>query len=123
MKKIYILLLLLMSAGCEKQIDVTSIDQIPGTWRWESTCGGIEFECTYGSKTNYATIEFTGDGKYIEKHNGTLFHQTNYTITNFDNIYGTLILESPSENRPITILNNALLITRGELMDSYTKIK
>ena len=75
------------------------------------------------SKANYATIEFTGDGKYIENHNGTMFLQTNYTITNTDNTFGTLILENPAESRPIAIMNNALLITRGELMDSYTKIK
>jgi hypothetical protein len=114
---------MILITGCKKEIEVTSIDQITGTWRWESTCGGVEYECITGSKTNYATIEFTRNGKYIEKHNGTLFLQTNYTITNTDNTYGTIILESPAESRPITIMNNALLITRGDYLDSYTKIK
>lgn len=123
MKKSFIILFVILIFGCKKEIEVTSIDQIPGTWRWESTCGGIEYECITGSKTNYATIKFTGDGKYIEKHNGTLYLQTNYTITKTDDTYGTLILESPAESRPITIMNNALLITRGDYLDSYTKIK
>jgi hypothetical protein len=123
MKKFFVILLLIISAGCKKEIEVTSIDQIPGTWRWESTCGGIQYECITASKANYATIEFTDNGKYIENHNGTMFLQTNYTITNTDNTFGTLILENPAESRPIAIMNNALLITRGELLDSYTKIK
>ena len=123
MKRILPVLFIVMLAGCKKEIEVTSIDQIPGLWKWESTCGGVVYDCAYGSKTNYATIEFRGDGTYIEKHNNAIVLQTSYTLIKYDGIYGSLILENPAVTRPITIINNALLITRGDLLDSYTKIK
>jgi hypothetical protein len=111
--------------GCnEKFIEVTSIDQIPGTWRWESSCGGeTDYICVNASKSDYATIEFRSDGVYIEKHMDTVFLQTNYSITKSDDMFGSLILENPSENRPLTILNNELIIQRGSFEDNYTKIK
>jgi hypothetical protein len=123
MKKLSVLLLMILLFGCRKEIEVASIDQIPGLWKWESTCGGVEFNCTYGSKTNYATIDFRSDGTYIEKHNDTLYLQTSYTLINYDGMFGSLILENPPVTRPIAIINNALLITNGNLTDSYTKIK
>jgi hypothetical protein len=123
MKRTGILLLIVFFAACKKDLEVTSIDQIPGRWRWESTCGGAEFDCTYGTKTNYATIDFTSHGEYIEKHNGEIFLQTNYTILKDDELLGTLVLETPAENRPIAIMNNLLLITRGTYIDTYSKIK
>lgn len=123
MNRTFFLFLLILFAACKKEIEVSSIDQIPGTWRWESTCGGAEFDCTYGSKSNYATIDFTSDGIYIEKHNGVIFLQTNYTIIKSDDMLGTLVLEDPPDSRPITLLDNQLLITRGIYLDSYTKIK
>jgi hypothetical protein len=118
-----LILIVLSAFSCNKIIDVSSIDQIPGKWQWESTCGGIEYECEYSSKSNKATIEFTNGGEYVEIHNGTVFLETKYTIQKFDDSMGSLILENPAVSRPITILNNRLLITRGELMDSYYKIK
>lgn len=123
MKRICLILFIAMFFGCKKETEVTSIDQIPGLWKWESTCGGVVYDCAYGSKTNYATIEFRGDGTYIEKHNDAIVLQTGYTLINYDGIFGSLILENPAVTRPITIMNNALLITRGDLLDSYTKIK
>jgi hypothetical protein len=115
--------ILLVFVSCKKDIIVTSIDQIPGTWRWESSCRAANDSCIYGSKANYATIEFRSDGKFIEKHNDTLYLQTNYTIINIDYIFGTLLLNSPSASLPITIMNNLLLITRGDYLESYKKIK
>ena len=111
--------------GCgEKFIEVTSIDQIPGTWRWESTCGGdVDYTCVNASKSNYATIEFRSDGVYVEKHMDTLFLQTNYSILKSDDMFGTLVLENPAVSRPLTILNNELIIQRGDYEDIYTKIK
>jgi len=110
--------------GCEKEIEVTSIDQIPGTWRWESTCGGeTDYKCVNASKENYATIEFRSDGVYVEKHMDTVFLQTNYSIVKSDDMFGTLILENPSASRPITIINNGMIIQRGNYEDNYSKIK
>jgi hypothetical protein len=114
-------LILFLQTRCKKDLVVISIDQIPGTWRWEYSCG-ID-TCINGSKSNYATIEFRSDGKYIEKHNDTIYLQTNYTLINTDYTFGSLVLESPSVSLPITILDNLLLITRGEYLDTYKKIK
>ena len=123
--KVRSLVILLLLYGCsEKLIEVTSVDQIPGTWRWESTCGGdIDYTCVNGSKSNYATIEFRSDGVYLEKHMDTVFLQTNYSILKSDDMFGTLILENPSDSRPVTVLNNLLIIQRGTFEDSYSKIK
>lgn len=123
MRKYTILIFLVFLIGCKKEIEVTSIDQIPGLWRWESTCGGVIYDCTYGSKADYATIEFKEDGTYIEKHNETVVLQTGYTLVNYDNIYGSLILDNPAVTRPISLINNELLIIRGDLTDIYTKIR
>jgi hypothetical protein len=109
--------------SCKKDIIVTSIGQIPGTWRWESTCGGDNDTCIYRTENKYAIIEFRSDGKYVEKRNDTLYLQTDYTIINSDDTFGTLSLDSPSVSYPITVMNNMLLITRGNYMDSYRKIK
>ena len=121
--KILQALFILFLFGCEKDTEVTSVDQIPGLWRWESTCGGEEYVCVIASKTNYATIEFRDDGVYTEKRMDTLYIQTHYEIQKIDDTMGTLVLENPSENRPVTILNNALIVQRGSFTDSYTKIK
>ncbi|MCX6333750.1 MAG: hypothetical protein NT092_05530 [Bacteroidia bacterium] len=120
-----ILTLLIFLPGCdEKIIEVTSVDQIPGTWRWESTCGGdTAFICVNASKSNYATVEFKSNGAYIEKHMDTVYLQTNYILIKSDDMFGTLILENPNESRPVTVMNNELIIQRGSFEDNYTKIK
>jgi hypothetical protein len=114
---------LICSCSNKKYADVNSIDQIPGKWKWESTCGGIVYDCTVPTKTVFATIEFGSDGKYIEKHNDTIYLQTDYIIVKYDNVFGTLELQNSTISRPITIINNRLLITRGELADSYLKMR
>jgi hypothetical protein len=123
MKTISLIIIMIFIIGCTEKTLVTSIDQIPGKWKWESTCGGIIYECAYPSKSNNATIEFTSDAKYIEMHNDTIYLQTDYSIIKVDDTFGTLLLEHSAISLPITILNNRLLITRGELLDSYIKIK
>ena len=120
---IFLCLILVVLIRCKKDLTVTSIDQIPGTWRWEYSCGGANDTCIYGSKSNYATIEFRSDGKYIEKHNDTIYLQTNYTLINSDYTFGSLVLDSPAVSLPIAILDNLLLITRGNYLDTYKKIK
>jgi hypothetical protein len=122
-KSIFAILFVILIISCKREIEVTSIDQIPGLWRWEYTCGGDEFECIYGSKSNYATIDFKTDGSFIEKHNDTLYLKTNYTIIDHDGTYGTLILENPEVHLPIAIVDKSLIITRVSFTDTYTKIK
>lgn len=125
MKIIRVIILVIVIAGCKKEIEVTSVRDIPGLWKWEYTCGepGDDYECITGSKTNYATINFGNEGLYIEKHNDTVFLETNYSLVNYDDIFGTLILEDPPEHRPVTVMDNRLLITRGIFLDSYIKIR
>jgi len=127
--KSFILLLVLIPllTGCgEKIIEVSSVDDIPGTWRWLSTCGGDgdnDYSCINASDANYALIEFRSDGKYIEKHMDTVYLQTNYSIFKIDDLFGTLILEDPPVNLPVTVINNKLIIQRGAFEDTYEKIK
>jgi hypothetical protein len=123
LKTAIILLFIAFLSGCNKEITVTSIGQIPGTWRWESTCGGADDTCIYRSDEHYATIEFRSDGKYVEYRNDTLYLQTNYILENSDDIFGSLILENPSVSYPIVIMDNKLYVTRGSYMDGYRKIK
>jgi hypothetical protein len=117
------ILIIILCSCSEKLTDVYSIDQIPGKWVWESSCGGINYTCEYSSKSLNASIEFTSDGKYIEIHNDVIFLQSDYTLEKYDDMYGTLILQNPFSSRPVTIMNNRLMITRGELMDTYYKVK
>jgi len=122
--KSFLFIFLLFLISYDDIIVVSSIDDIPGTWRWESTCGGSEdYTCVNASKSNYATIEFGSNGVYIEKHMDTVFMQTNYNILKSDDMFGTLILEDPAETRPVTILNGELIIQRAGFEDNYTKIK
>jgi hypothetical protein len=124
MKHITIFLFAVIIFSCKEKIpQVTSIDQIPGKWRWESTCGGILYGCNYPSKTNFATIEFTAGGNYIEMHNDTVYLQTPYSIVKYDDVFGSLVFENLYISRAITVLNNRLMIDRGELQDTYSRIK
>jgi len=125
--KSLILILFLFLIGCrEKIIEVSSVDDIPGTWRWLSTCegeGDNDYSCINASDANYAVIEFRSNGDYIEKHMDTVYLQTNYSILKIDDLFGTLILEDPPVNRPVTVINNKLIIQRGASEDTYEKIK
>jgi hypothetical protein len=118
-----ILVLVLIYSCTKKPISVTSVDQLPGKWKWESTCGGVISGCTFSSKSQYATIEFTSDLKYIETRNDTIYLKSNYSVSKYDDTFGTLVLENPPQSLPLTIVDNKLLITWGELIDSYYKIK
>lgn len=123
MKTIFLIIIMIFIFACSEKIQVTSIDQIQGRWKWESTCGGFIYECRYSSRSIYATIEFKSDARYVEMHNDTIYQQSDYSIIKVDDTFGTLLLEKTTISRPITVLNNRLLITRGELLDSYAKIK
>lgn len=126
MKTIYVALIvvLVLIFGCTKKpISVTSIDQLPGKWKWESTCGGGILGCTFSSKSKYAAIEFTSDLKYIETHNDTIYLQSKYSVSKYDETFGTLVLENPPLSLSIAVVDNKLLITRGDLIESYYKIK
>jgi len=53
----------------------------------------------------------------------TVYLQTNYSIFKIDDLFGTLILEDPPVNLPVTVINNKLIIQRGAFEDTYEKIK
>jgi hypothetical protein len=122
MRFFIILVLLVTIAGCKKKDPVASLDALPGNWRWESTCGGTVFGCRYSSKSEYATIEFTSDGKFIEKHNDTVFLQLPYTLTKYDDMFGSLQLGTQF-SLPVSIINNRLLIDRFDLQEQYSRMK
>jgi len=119
----FLILLTALIADCKKELTVESIADIPGTWRWEYLCGGPRDTCFYMSSTKWATIQFGADGSYLEKRNDTIFLQTTYEILGSEGTFGTLVLESPYQSYPITVMNGMLLITRLDYMDSYRKIK
>ncbi|MBN2632126.1 MAG: hypothetical protein JXR66_01120 [Bacteroidales bacterium] len=117
--------MIFLSACGEKIIDVYSLEELPGTWRWESTCGMFDtsYTCINASKTNYATIEFGKNGLYTEKRMDTIFHQTEYQLVIIDDMMGSLVLADPPENRPLTLINSRLIIQRNGFEDNFVKIK
>jgi hypothetical protein len=54
--------ILTVAISCDDTGKVTNIDQIQGSWNWESTCGGLINSCGYPLNTVYARIEFTNKG-------------------------------------------------------------
>jgi hypothetical protein len=128
------LLIMILICSCKDktkdQIQVTSIDQLPGLWNWEYGGGGFAGSTVYSSKSNYATIEFTSAGKYIEKHNDTILFTADYSITKIDNVSASMTLSNFSGNpypyqvnSTLTIMNNNLTIVYYELNSTYSKIK
>lgn len=113
--------------ACSKQgddkMDITSIDQVTGEWQWLSTCGGIIENCTYASDTNFAVIDFGPSGKYVELHNGAVYLEADYIVVKTDETTGTLRFNSYKTERFLKIVNNQLEISRGELVDTYKKLK
>jgi hypothetical protein len=121
--------------SCAKEenntLKVTSINQIGGTWKWKSTCGGLIENCKYSSSSDFATLDFSNDGKFVEKHNDTIYLTANYTILKIDDSHGGLTLEniqtsgvfSESIEYSISIVSNELWVFRGELLDKYNKVK
>jgi hypothetical protein len=104
-------------------IKISNIDQLKGIWKWESTCGGFTGECANSSNSHYATIEFLSSGRFVEKHNNTIYQQTNYKVIKIDDVSGKLILDNSDYQRPISITNNHLQVIRGSLIDTYIKIE
>jgi hypothetical protein len=135
MKKLRLLVILTLLISCTKKTDdpiiVTSFDQIEGIWKWESTCGGIVNSCAYSSDSHYAEIKFTLENKIIETHNDAIYLTANYTIKTSDNSSGILTLVNIESNSIISnsiqysfsIKNDELFIARGELLDTYKKIR
>ena len=119
--------------SCNKKNDdpiiVSSIDQIVGIWKWESTCGEFTDACGYSSSSHYAQIEFSIDAQFIETHNDTVYFAAHYVIQKSHDNYGNLNLykigsEDILSKRSISILDNKLQVSSGgELYDTYKKIK
>lgn len=121
--------------SCSKKTEVpnveTRLDQITGLWKWQSTCGGIINSCAYSSDTNYAEIKFTKDNQLIETFRDSIYLTANYTVITSNGLTATLnlvnidskSLNSHSIQYPISIKNDELFIMRGELLDTYKKIK
>lgn len=130
MRLIKILILLFVITSCEKDdfIQISSLDQIQGLWEWESTCGGIIPTCGYPSDSNYKSIEFTDDYQFIEKHNDTIYFSSTYSISKNSMTDGRLIIiktgtSDTLSNRPINLIDNRLMLSAGEILVTYKKIK
>jgi len=130
MKLIKILIFLIVITSCKKDdfIQVSSLDQIQGLWEWESTCGGIIPTCAYPSDSIYQSIEFTDDYQFIEKHNGSIYFSASYAISKNSLTNGSLILiqtgtSDTLSNRPISLIDNRLMISAGEIGITYKKIE
>ena len=132
MKALRLIIILTLLVSCTKKSDdpiiVTSLDQIAGIWKWESTCGGLINTCGYSSRSHYGQIEFATDNQFIESYNDTVYFAAQYEIKKSDDHYGTLVLRKMGSDvvlsdRPISILDNKLMITGGELLFTYKKTK
>jgi hypothetical protein len=119
-------LMFIILTGCgEKIIDVDSLTDLPGTWRWESSCGVFDtsYTCINASQTNYATIVFGKNGGYTEKHMDTIFLQTNYQLVLINDFLGSLQLEDPQVSWPLTLIDSRLIIQRYGFDNNYVKIR
>jgi len=96
MRTLILLFTLILMISCTKTTEdsilVTSLDQITGIWKWESTCGGFINSCSYSSDTHYAEIKFAKDNQLIENHNDKIYLTANYTIKTLDGSTGILVL-------------------------------
>lgn len=125
--------MLLISCSKQDDIPVTNIDQLVGTWKWESTCGGFVNSCGYSSMIHFQEVAFYANGQYVHKKNGSIDFTAGYTLEKITDNTGTLVLNidtaiyteyySTRLERTIHVENNKLFIYRGELSDSYAKIR
>lgn len=107
---------------------VTSLDQIAGTWKWESACGGFAGTCSYPNSLHYGEILFASNARYIETHNDTIYLAAHFEIIKSSNNSGTLILRKMESDAvlsqtTILILDNKLVMAYGEFFSTYKKIK
>lgn len=133
MKTLQFLIILILLISCAKKNDdpiiVTSLDQITGTWEWESTCGGFAGTCSYPTSTHYADIQFTTNAQFIEMRNDTIYLAAHYVITKSSDSSGTLVLYKMESDAilsqiPISILDNKLVMPTNEaFFSTYKKAK
>jgi hypothetical protein len=127
MKVLMIVVFIIGAISCSREshedIQVISIDQLKGVWKWESTCGGFTGGCGYSSDAHYATIEFSSDGKFIEKRNDTIYRQVNYMVIKSNDTSGNLVLDNDEYQIPVSIVNNRLVWNQGDMETSYIKVK
>jgi len=133
MKTIKLVVLFLLVFSCSKdrndKPEVITLDKINGIWKWESTCGGITGTCGYSSDLHYSEIIFSNNGIFTEKWNDTVYLTSDYTIVKVDDYYGTLSLDniicsqvlSEHIDYSIVIIDNKLVIERGDLFCTYSK--
>ena len=126
MKSLILFTLVIALFACAKSKDdnpnISGIDQLTGEWQWVSTCGGIVENCTYSSDTNYAVIDFGSNGKFVELHNGTVYMEADYIVVKTSETSARLRYSSQKYESALSIVNNHLAISRGELVDTYKKI-
>ena len=126
MKILILFILVIALFACSKSKDdnpgISGIDQLTGEWQWVSTCGGIVENCTYSSDTNYAVIDFGANGKFVELHNGTVYMEADYILVKTTETSARLRFSSQKYETTLSIVNNQLEISRGELVDTYNKI-
>ncbi len=133
MKTLIFLFTLFLMISCTKPVEdsmlISSLDQITGIWKWESTCGGFTDNCGYSSSSHYAQIEFTSGAQFIETHNDTVYFAAHYEIQKSEDNHGTLNLYKMGSDDilskgSISILDNKLQLSfGGELYETYKKIK
>jgi hypothetical protein len=135
MRTINLFIFLILTLACSKEkeviLQVQSLDQIIGTWKWESTCGGITGACGYSSKSQYGEISFSKDGHLIQKFQDSIHMTANYTIVKDGETNGTLMLDNiisgdilvTHSECYISLTNNKLYIDKGSITESYSKIK
>jgi hypothetical protein len=134
-KTINLIIFLILALACSKEknviVQVQSLDEINGTWKWESTCGGFTGACGYSSKSQYGEISFSKDGHLIQKFQDSIHMTANYTIVKDSETNGTLMLDNiisgdirvTHSECYISLANNMLYIDQGSFTESYSRIK
>ena len=132
MKTLLGIILIISIVSCDKSDDAIELklDDIQGTWRWLSTCGGFSGSCINRSNSGYHEITFDSIFKFQYSNSDTVNYYADYRIDKKDDIKGILNLYNQNvlnsftlSQRTIALYDNILVIYRGTLSDSYEKIK
>jgi hypothetical protein len=135
MNKLNLLIVIFLAFSCSKEkaeeLKITSFDQITGIWKSESACGGYSGACGYSTDQHYEQMIFSADGQLIEKKNDSIILIAKYSILKAEDSWGTLIMNNVISDYwmydhyeySISIINNRLMVTRGDMFYTYKKIK
>ena len=109
-----------MFISCDDEKNNTT--DIVGTWRWQSSCGGV-VGCLYATSTNYKTLRIT-DTMIEYSENGKITGSEPYTINSLtgDDISKTYEIEvSNGGILTVSVQDNVLIIEAIPVTSVYKR--